>query len=440
MRSNSNAWSVALCAIAVGGAGGCGNMASSLPGGDSGDPTGTRGPVRVTVLDSASSDAPAAGATVVFVDPDGKVQIATTDANGKASADVLPSASVTSLIARPRDIQAITVLYVAPDEDLVLGASGASSAASGTFTVRWPAAPGAPAGYAVYGPCGPAGTSDGQTLTMAFPIRNDCKPATTEILVCAQDAGGNCTAFDDASEVALAGGSAAMADAWSNGFAFTTTYTHLTGVTSIRSDRHVTDGNGFASGASAATTGTAAATLSVVGPRSTAARMESSLLGPAGGTQLVRQRIAGDAASYQLDVGATALPWLQPPALDEGTQRFRILKLATGTSTDFGDLLELDLRWQRDDGFYTWKVFGPDREAVQLPTLPASLLANLAISAGDDVQASATVYDADGLPGYDAVRSNVAAAIANIFLGARSSVAVVRTSKSSVSVVTAGGW
>jgi hypothetical protein len=74
------------------------------------------------------------------------------------------------------------------------------------------------------------------------------------------------------------------------------------------------------------------------------------------------------------------------------------------------------------------------------PALPASIGANLALTAGDDVQVSAVSDDAYTLAGYDAVRGNVGAAISEAFLGARSPAAIARISKSSAATVTGGGW
>src|SRR4029077_8100117 len=103
------------------------------------------GTVRVTVLDPSGTGAPAVGANVVFLDPDGMlVKRVATDTSGKANADVLPGASVTSIaLINTTQYQLQTVLGVKPGDDLVLGSKTADSSTAGTFTVTYPALSGA---------------------------------------------------------------------------------------------------------------------------------------------------------------------------------------------------------------------------------------------------------------------------------------------------------
>src|SRR5262249_7713651 len=141
----------------------------------------TRGTVHVTVLDPAGTGAAAVGATVVFVDPDGTQVKKATDSAGKADADVLPGASVTSIALVNTSTTLQTVLGVKPGDDLVIGIRSLDGSAAGDFSISYPAATGATS-YDIVNPCGtvsfPAPAAGGPPPTSKITINNSCKLST----------------------------------------------------------------------------------------------------------------------------------------------------------------------------------------------------------------------------------------------------------------------
>src|SRR3954471_14790518 len=107
MRCSHRLLTVVLCM-------GCGSVKSGqLPDAAPSIDATTRGTVHVMVLDPSGTGAAAVGANVVFIDPDGTlVKRVATDSAGKADADVLPGASVTSIALINMTYQIQTILVV----------------------------------------------------------------------------------------------------------------------------------------------------------------------------------------------------------------------------------------------------------------------------------------------------------------------------------------
>lgn len=417
---------------------GCGHPASplhtdgSIPtGGDGSDGSdggvvAVRGTVHVTVLDPTQAGVPAPGVPVVYVDPDGTVVAAIdTDINGKSQGDVLPGGSVTTVQILPERarVQLRTTLGVAPGDDLVIGSVGSPSpGGAGSFTVHWPAAPGNPTGYNVYGPCGLAGLPQSPTLSVTFSVTAACAHDPMEILVWAHDDLGHTIAFNDGAAIPFVpGGSATLPDAWSSGMGFRASYINLAGVSDIDFERRATAGEGFLSLGFASIHGGASATAVMTVPSVAVSRMHSSLFGTTGGSQEVWQAIAGDAPAYTLDGADALLAWLTELQPDASGQRFHVGRITAGTSSAAADLLELDLSWFRNGTSYLWSVFGPDASDVPLPALPSSLGAGLHPMPGDSVRATAILYEADTLAGYDAVRASIDKVLSDTFQDMRRS-------------------
>src|SRR4051812_11718103 len=76
---------------------GCGKVNPAEPA-DAPQDADPRGPVHVTVRDVIGNGAPAPNIPVVFIDPDGTVVAdIVSDADGRATANVLPGASVSAV-------------------------------------------------------------------------------------------------------------------------------------------------------------------------------------------------------------------------------------------------------------------------------------------------------------------------------------------------------
>jgi hypothetical protein len=423
----------------AGGGGSDGGGTGQLDGGpgDSSAPI-QRGAVQVTVVDPSGSGVPAVGVTVVFVDPDGTVvKTANTDSNGKASADVLPGASVTTVAPRASSFQMRTMLAVKPGDDLVIGPKVIDTRVSGTFTLSWPDAPNHATTFSVYGPCGFVGLTTfnpslpGPTAptTLSFGLQNGCRPETGEILIWARGQNGTSLHFNDNTDVPLsAGGSFAMANMWNGGFTFSASYTNAASVSTITSDRIVPDGGRSAPVTMPATDNT---TIGMPGPFGVTARMVSKFAAASGAKQTVRQKLPGSATTYALNVNATLLAWLNAPTFNAAVQELQIIKLApSAAAAAEPDLLKVSASWQRGSTQYSWEVFGPDATTVKLPVLPEAAGAGLNPTSADVLQTTATSFEADTVAGYDAVRANAGAAITDLFVAPRSPAALIRISES----------
>ncbi|HEX8113132.1 MAG TPA: hypothetical protein VF516_35625 [Kofleriaceae bacterium] len=402
-----------------------GHLPDAPPAGDAGTDAVTRGTVRVTVLDPSNTGAPAVGANVVFLDPDGTlVKRVATDTTGKAQADVLPGASVASVALQNNAYQIQAVLAVRPGDDLILGVKNADTTSIGTFTVSFPAyTVVTPASYTVAGACGtassfppPAGGPPPASVTMTF--NNSCKLDTMEIVVQANDGNGNPLAVLDKTGVALLlNGSTTLSGAYQSPRNFTASYTNVNSlVTSMSTTRRVPDAFGLSASASASNP-TATQVLTLTGAVGSGARVETQLISGSRSIQLVRQTIAGTAASYGLDLGATLLPWLGTPTFDVASGKILLPTDTTGTTTATPDLLELLMSYQRTDPVtgitttFSWTIFSPVAGDITLPSLPPEA-GNVMPTASDAVTARAVMVESDGIANYDAIRNDLNAALA----------------------------
>jgi hypothetical protein len=421
---------------------GCGsvNPTGHLPdappgGGDAGVDAVTRGTVRVTVLDPSSSGAPAVGANVVFLDPDGTlVKRVATDTAGKAEADVLPGASVTSIIFVNTQYRLLTVLGAKPGDDLVLGTKNADSSTAGTFTVSYPVLAGATS-YGISSPCGTAFFSPPATGGPPAPAQltlfNSCKLDTMEIVVVPQGANGALNSIAKPGVAFMAGGSTTVTGNYQGLRTLTASYTNINPIiTGLNMSRGIPDGFGFVDTQSMASPGATLA-LSSTGPQASTGQLLTVVGTATGSSQRVRQSISGTAATYGLDLGATLLPWIGSPTYDAASGKLVVPTDTTGTSAAKPDLFRIVASYVRTDGNMTtgfsWTLFGPDATDIVLPTLPAEL-GNLAPTAADTVTVtSAQMFDADSVTSYDQIRSDVNNAF-TLHTGSRSPASTVRFS------------
>lgn len=413
-----------------------GHLPDAPPAPDAGIDAVTRGTVRVTVLDPSGSGAPAVGANVVFLDPDGTlVKRAATDTSGKAEADVLPGASVTSVILVNTQYQLFTVLGAKPGDDLVLGNKAADGSVAGTFTVTYPALAGATS-YVVTSPCNatsfPAPAAGGPPAPAQITLFNSCKLDTMEIVVVPQGANGSLNSIAKPGVSFMAGGSTTITGNYQGLRTVTASYTNINPIiTNLDMARGIPDAFGFVDTQSMASPGSAVA-LSVTGPQASSGQFLTQVGTATGSIQRVRQTISGTAATYGLDVGATLLPWLGSPSYDAASGKLLVPTDTTGTSTAKPDLFRIVASYRRTDNnnvttVFTWTLFGPEATDIVLPTLPPEL-GNISPTATDTVAVtSAQMFDADSVTSYDQIRNDVNQAF-NLYTGARSPATTVRIS------------
>jgi len=400
----------------------------------------TRGTVHVTVLDPGGTGAPAVGANVVFLDPDGTlVKRAATDTAGKASADLLPGASVTSIALVNTTTQLQTVLGVKPGDDIVLGSKSADSAASGTFTVTYPAFAGA-VGYEIAHPCGPnfvtqpaTGAPPPTTATLTF--NNSCKLDSMEIVVTPTDANSVPLAVIGKQAVPfVSGGSTAITGTYQGLRSFTASYTNLNPIiASMFMSRAVPDGNGITTSLSV-TTPTASQVVNVSGALGTSARIASRFTLATRSFQEIRQTLSGSAATYGLDCAANLLPWINQPSFDAAAGKLLVPLDMTGTSSAKPDVIRVAATYRRTDTVtgattaFSWTLFAPEAGDIALPALPAEV-GNVAPTSADTVTVTALMVEIDAIANYDALRNDINGLIAQ-FGGTRSPAGTIRLSSS----------
>lgn len=381
----------------------------------------TAGIVHVTVLDAGGVGAPAVGARVVFINPDGTVvKEATTDGNGKADATVMIGASVTSVQVKADTVAMQTTLGLVPGDDLVLGDKLDDRSAPTPVTVTWTPYTGTVNGYQIAGPCG-AVSAPATAATATIQVYPYCKHATNEIVVAAMGAAGQVAASARVTGATLAA-PVTIPDQWNPARTFTAAYTGIntTAVTSLLLSRVVPDGFGITTLASVARPDTTAS-LTTSGATGTTAVIRTTATNNGNAAmQLVLQPVAGSAATYNLDVGATLLPWLLPPTFD-GMHTLHVTTDATGTSTARPDVVRVASSYRHTSATgvttsITWKLYGPATGDLVLPPLPADVAGFLPV-AGDALHLQSTALEAEAAGGYDAVRRDAAGAFRTYLSG-----------------------
>ena len=349
------------------------------------------------------------GVPVVFVDADGtEVGHPVTDQDGIASADVHAGASATVVITRETITQMTTLLGLKPGDDIILGPRRGMPTSAGNFTVSFATYSGA-TNYTVYGPCG---ATNSTTSPVGLTMQSDCKQDTMDLLVVAYDPNGNPLASLTKTGVTFAaGGSTAVTGTYQVVSNFTASYTNVSAtVTSIDFTRELPDNDGFTRGASGApASGTYSA--SVPAPQGSTARVITNLETSTGAQQTIEQAIQGNALTYGMDVGATALPWLGEPALDLANHTITVTIDPTGTSGDTPDVFALEGSYSRTidqmNHSYDWLVLGPTPGDLVLPIMPAEVGDVMPKADDSSAFAAAFMVDSDAIAGYDAIRQDI---------------------------------
>jgi hypothetical protein len=404
---------------------------------DAGIDAATRGTVTVTVLNlTNTSGAPAVGADVVFLDPDGTlVKRAITDIDGKAQADVLPGGSVTGIGLARRQTRLMTVLGIKPGDDLVLGTKAADDSVAGTFNVTYPAFSGATR-YDVISPCNItsflAPTGGAAPDPAQITILSSCKLDPMELIVVPEGPNGPLASISKAGVAFIPGGSTTIAGDYQALLRFTASYTDVDPIISnLEMARTVPPPFGWVDAVAWTSPGTTAA-LSADGPQSSGGQITTNIALATGSTQAVVQTISGAAATYGFDVGATLLPWLGQPTFDATSGKLVVPTDTTGTSTAKPDLFRILALYSRDDvngisTVFNWVVFGPDATDIVLPTLPADLAGIPPTAAEGVVFPSAVMLESDSMT-YDQIRHDLPTAY-DAFTSGLPPVATVRISR-----------
>lgn len=400
-----------------------------------------RGTVHVTVFDPGGQGVPAVGATVLFFDPDGSlVKRTSTDTNGRAEADVLPGTSVTSVASTTTLYDLETVLAVKPGDDIAMGPHPDNSP-DGIFNVTFSTFSGSTPGttrYTVSGPClagfntPPVGT---KSVTLATSVSPFCKTNPMEIVVTADNTGDVITMLDQTGIPFVNNGSVTMSSQYQAPLDFKASYTNIHPIISSLSLGRSVPVGGVVQSFRNVMTPPAMLSVAFPGAIGAEAQVETTVdkgtVQPA--IQRVRQNLSGSAASYGLEVGATLLPWLDTPSFDPTGRTLLVPIDSTGTTNGKPDAFRIVASYPRTDAasnkiFYTWTLYAPEPADITLPMLPPDL-DDIMPSATDVVHATATMFEADTVSGYDAVRNDLPGAFV-VYLGAANAATKVRESRS----------
>ena len=413
------------------------------------------GAVTVTVMNPDGVSGPMAGVKVAFIEPNGDLAgEPMTDVNGKASASVLPGASVTAVyVLSPTSHQIESITGVKPGDDLVIGTQHPDTTAAGTFTVNVIAVVGT-LQYDVYGPCGsgtyvvPAALRGPRplgvvaTVPVTLTMTADCVQSTMDLVATRMDTTSTVVDYVELPNVAFTdGGMTTQVDPWTALATMTANYTNVPAdINFVYPTERVPDsfGSGYfgyiapASGVAMSTWGMPLAKTAYFSTLITATDHT--------GTQDVYAIADGTKTSYGFDVGLTLLPWLDTPTIDLATAKITTPNAGGGGS---GDAFVVNYRFERPDpssggsgsgainDVYTWRVWSPTVGDVTLPKLPTDLADNNPTATDTDDGGDARLFDLDLATGYDAVRAHLDSGYDAYLASGRGALGTLRTSWSS---------
>jgi len=347
------------------------------------------GTVTVTMY---SSGLPIVGATVLFHGPDGSlVDRVMTDADGKASKEVLPGSSLTT-IRLEGDFGFLATYYgVEPGDEIVTGTPPGVSPEPETMDVTFDDSAGSD--FVVHHSCG---ANSGAASPITATLNTLCDRANEDFLLVLRT-DGQPTGFKAMNDVPLVDeGAVVVPDgAFTAMSSFNAMLTGIPGdVTEIFADYGVTsdDGTSFLSSASVVPdAGTEGLVLPYPGGFGATSTLTLFVVSSTGyGTQRRQSSATSAPASGGVNLTDSLLPWI------EGEPAFT---LATGsvsfTTTGAGswDLGQCFLQYAQDN----WYLYAPPgTTTIALPEFPDDL-AGLAPEGGDSVSVACGMIDSDAL-------------------------------------------
>lgn len=413
---------LALSLVAATACGKVTKLADGNPGdGGNADASNQPGIVKVTVLDPGQTGTPFAGVPVVFIDTDNTVTRVTSDTNGKAQATVHPGASVSAVEqVSSTSYNIFSVLAVKPGDDITLGFVNQNTTEVGTYSISFSSDPNGPNnGYTFYGPCG----SDDGTANHVLHFQPDCVPSGTFSVygIETNPSTGAVVASTDKNGLVYSNGGSAFLSGWVPPVNFQANYSDIpsfvTNVGLTRSSGYYS--NGYQVSAPSMSPSGTTLVLSLVGPSATLDAFAQSIFGrnDTGAQQEVVQKIAGNAATYSLDVGQKTIPWLGALVIDPSTESITLPVDGTAPVDGFITEFSYNRTVNTTTTNYRWDLIAPKAGDITLPAIP--------IDAGD-VMPKATdslnnpigiLVESDQLNGYDDLRPHFFDRINYLFNG-----------------------
>jgi hypothetical protein len=386
------------------------------------------GPITVLVNQQSGPATPQPGVPVVFVNPGGTIVAEMpTGSDGKATATVLPGATVTAVYdAGTANVRLETVRDVAPGDTIVIGptSAGGSGGGSGTFTVNVADDPAGGLFYEVFGPCGSStGTSPGSgaPTPVSLFMSDGCKLDTMDLIAIARNSDKTAIGWQEKKGVPyVTSGSTDMNGAWQPLQSVTASYTNPPATLGqINVTESVPDMNGLQASGYAAGTDTRTITFNNMPTPSTVFFETNFYNTQQGGQQQMYEVADGTKTTYSVDLATALLPWVPFPTFDPGT--------ATITaSAGGGDVLNVQVQFSRTINSalvtFTWDVWSPPADSITLPPMPTDL-AQCTPVAGDSVNnASTNLYGADAITSWAQIRGQLFGAFDAYYAG-RSTIA-----------------
>jgi hypothetical protein len=346
---------------------------------------------RVTVLTLARDGLPQIGAAVVFADPDGGPVIRrVTGADGTASANIAPGASVTVVWATTTGARLLTITDLEPGDDLVVGEPRNVTPPTGNRDVVLSFVPYENRAMYAFTRCSPSGQSvsaNQMSALMRFQARCDAAGANDDFVLRAQVGTTNYASYlfdvPQAASQELPGFTVVddMAMTLAN---LPDDIGRMGTQRSLRrgGQPFLNQGGVLLDAPVGAATmyidlGTLVAGDDMV--MTTSIKRASQLWQSMG----VREALA-PSSSYGFDAAETLLPWFQPGVFDPATRR-----LAWSLSHDKPfDLLWINAAYTRGSGSeersFRWRIVTASSTGTfELPALPVGLVGDVLPAAGD---------------------------------------------------------
>jgi len=373
------------------------------------------GAVTVTLLSRDGIASPVVGAKVVFTDGDGTREKTTGD-DGKATATVLPGATVTAVSAYQDTTRYVdSIGGVKPGDDLVIG-GGAETPAIGTFTVDVGTLQTSEL-MTIYGPCGSGSAqgpqpalagagagSGGQTITLSMFA--SCKQDTMD-LVAVDERDGTIQGYAVQKGVAYSdGGSVSLTAQFAPIDSLDAPISNVPAeVTSVAINAYYPNANGYSTYNSLAPTdGKIGFALPITA--ASGGLVTTSSYDGANRVQSSYEQVAPGTTQYAVDLGARLLAWVDAPSVDAAAGKVAV-KL-TGTAT--GDLEHVRFLFRRNGVTYNWELWRAAAGDLALPTLPTDVTDH-APTADDLIeQPYAGLIDLPATVTYDQIRGRLGSA------------------------------
>jgi hypothetical protein len=353
---------------------------ATTPDADTTPDARVRGPVTVDVRSMNQDGLPEVEAPVVFVDIDGTVTRTATDADGRASAEVAPGASVTVVWPRGAGARLVTILAIVPGDELFVGTRASlGEDRTGRTTVTLAPQAGLAANVA-YTTCGSVQSQEPQSTTVETGWFAFCEQSDDDFLVMAYDEGGAVDSFVYLGNQPNASGhptAVTMPTAWQAPVDYIASLRNVpdtitsadvrlrvrSGTSSLLSFRSFVD----------TPPGTTDVTFTDVPLAGDSFDVNASFArtDPDGVLRAQRIRLQhAPAATGTVDLGA-ALPFVTSATLDLAERRVSWTEMGTGTP----DVQVTTVFYDRTKGQgYEWRVIAPGGTgALTLPALPAEV-------------------------------------------------------------------